>query len=218
MAGFIVLLVIVIVIALIFYGKYVRQRTAAASTNRQHERACALLQDEFIVVDLETTGLDPTRHTIIEIGAIRVTPVMIAAPTATAQTYQALVKTKKKLPVKITEITGLTKEVLDKDGDELPDVLKGFLAFVGERRIVTYNAEFDMAFLHAACDSLKMPRLRNPVSCALIMSRAAFPQLKNHRLATLAQMLGKTQTHRAIGDAHVALIAYVAAVGILGRV
>lgn len=218
MTSFIVLGSIILLVALVVYGKHVKRMAATAALKRRHERACALLHEEFVVLDLETTGLDAARHTIIEIGAIRVTPAMIAEPTFTAQTYQALVKTKGKLPVKITEITGLTKEMLHKDGDELPDALNGLLAFVGERRIVTYNAEFDMAFLHAACDSLKMPRLRNLVSCALIMSRAAFPHLKNHKLATLAQILSMTQNHRAIGDAHVALIAYVAAVGILGRV
>lgn len=66
------------------------------------------LPETFIVLDLETTGLDAARHEIIEIAAIR-----YRKGTTTHETLQALVKPSKKVPKKITEITGITQEMLD---------------------------------------------------------------------------------------------------------
>ena len=195
-------------------SKYARQLKVKA----QQTKACALLQREFVVVDLETTGLDPAKHVIIEIGAIRVTPDLVAERTKFAPTWQALVKIKGRVPVKITQITGITKEMLDRDGDELQVALAAFVEFVGDRRIVTYNAEFDMSFLQNALRTCGMAELQNPVSCALTMARTAFPNQKHYRLAGFSQMMGRSQSHRTISDAHAALIVYVSAVGTLGRI
>ena len=217
MLDVIVLIALALILALVLYGKHARRAALLVAEKRRLDRACALLQEEFVVLHLETTGFHATRHAIIEIGAIRVTPAVVADKEK-AEIFQALVKTRKNVPAKVTDITGLTREILDRDGDELRDALARLLEFVDRRRIVSYNAESDMAFLHAAFESVRLPPLRNKVSSALEMSRLAFPQLKDHTLATVARTLGKEQQHRAIGDAYVALTVYVAAVGRLGRI
>ena len=167
------------------------------------------LPDAFVVLDLETTGLDACRHEIIEIAAIR-----YRKGTTNHQTIQALVKPSKKVPKEITEITGITQGMVDAKGEALADVMRELMAFVGNDRLVTFNADFDMAFLRAAASKLGLPAISNPVSCALKMARRAWPKRRSFRLRDLAsdgQFSGST-AHRALEDARCALIVYSAAV------
>ncbi len=173
------------------------------------------LPETFVVLDLETTGLDTNRHEIIEVAAIR-----FRKGDTNHQTIQALVKPSKKVPKKITEITGITQEMLDAKGEPLADVLREFAAFVGSDRLVTFNADFDMAFLHAATSQVGLPKLNNPVSCALKMAKRAWPRRKTFRLTDLASdgQFATGTAHRALEDARRALIVYSAAVAELKAV
>lgn len=166
------------------------------------------LPDTFVVLDLETTGLDANHHEIIEIGAIR-----FRKGNTDHQTIQALVKPSKKVPKKITEITGITQEMLEVQGEPLAEVMRELIAFIGNDRIVTFNAEFDMAFLHNATAQLGLPKLNNPVSCALKMAKRAWPKRKTFRLSDLASdgQFSNGVAHRALEDARCALIVYAAA-------
>jgi DNA polymerase-3 subunit epsilon len=203
---FLLLIVIVAVIAYFF----LRRKTAGVQQVPTDH-----LPESFVVLDLETTGLDASRHEIIEIAAIR-----YRKGTTTHATFQALVKPSKKIPKKITEITGITQEMLETNGEPLADVLRQFTVFVGEHRIVTFNAEFDMAFLHAATTLHGLPKLSNPVSCALKMARRAWPKRKSFRLRDIASdgEFAQGKDHRALEDARCALIVYAAAVAELKTV
>ena len=167
------------------------------------------LPETFVVLDLETTGLDASRHEIIEIAAIR-----YRKGDTKQQMIQALVLPSKKVPKRITEITGITQAMLETDGGPLADAMRDLVAFVGNDRLVTFNAEFDMAFLHAASAKLGSAPLDNPVSCALKMARRAWPKRKSFRLTDLASdgQFGGGTAHRALEDARCALIVYVGAV------
>ena len=203
---FLLLLIFVAIVAYFF----LRRKTAGVQQVPTDH-----LPETFIVLDLETTGLDATRHEIIEIAAIR-----YRKGNTNHETLQALVKPSKKVPKKITEITGITQEMVDTKGEPLADVMREFMAFVGERRLVTFNAEFDMAFLHAATTRHNLPQFNNPVSCALKMARRAWPKRKTFRLKDLAsdgEFAGGT-AHRALEDARCALIVYAAAVAELKTV
>jgi len=166
------------------------------------------LPDSFVVFDLETTGLDASQHEIIEIAAIRFKKDRTAH-----ETLQALVKPKGALPLRITELTGITQEMVDRDGDPIRDVLEGFSSFVGDLRLVSFNAEFDMAFLQAAAKNNGLPSFKNPTSCALQLARKAWPNRKSYRLDALASdgEFNSGTAHRALEDARRALIVYAAA-------
>ena len=118
------------------------------------------LPDSFVVFDLETTGLDASQHEIIEIAAIRFKKGRTAH-----DTLQGLVKPKGRVPQRITELTGITQGMVDRDGDPIRDALEGFATFFGDLRLVSFNAEFDMAFLQAAAKNSGLPPFRNPISC-----------------------------------------------------
>lgn len=173
------------------------------------------LPETFVVFDLETTGLDAQRHEIIEVAAIRYRKGI-----TNHQTIRGLVKPTKKVPAKITEITGITQQMLDANGEPLADVMRDLMVFIGNDRLVTFNAEFDMAFLHAATSKLGLPKLKNPVSCALEMARRAWPKRKSFRLSDLASdgQFASGTAHRALEDARCALIVYAAAVAELKKI
>ena len=167
-----------------------------------------MLPERFVVFDLETTGLDPNKHEIIEIGAIRVD-----RDAEDHQTFQALVRPSKRVPKKITEITGITDEMVRADGMDLADALIGFRDFVGDLPFVAYNAEFDDAFLTAACKATSSDPLPNEVCCALKLARRAWPRRKGFRLSDLAKdgNLPVDDAHRALGDCRRTMIVYAAA-------
>lgn len=171
-----------------------------------------MLPEKFVVVDIETTGLDSTKHEIIEIGA-----VMVNRDSTMHDTFSSLVKPEKKLSKRITEITGITNEMLEREGEKLNDVMSKFLHFVGNSRLVFFNAPFDHAFISNAAIKMGV-QINNPVSCALDMSRRAWPGLKSYKLSYLAKSLDTTGTHRALKDCELTVTVYCAAANILRRV
>lgn len=194
-------LVLVVLAALAFW-LYRRSRTGRApALDISH------LPEQFVVLDLETTGLDASKNQIIEIGAIRVN-----RSSDRHDTYQNLIKAKRKLPKKIVELTGITDDLLTSDGVELEDALKEFSAFVGDLRLVSFNADFDMSFLHNAAAQHGI-EFRNPTSCALKLARRAWPGRGSFRLVDLAidGKLSMSNQHRALGDCERALHVYIAA-------
>lgn len=168
----------------------------------------SMLPERFVVFDLETTGLRSEQHEIIEIGAIRV-----HRDAEDHQTFQTLVKPKKRVPKRITEITGITNEMVQLDGLELVEALAKFRSFVGDLPLVAFNAEFDDAFLRAACAATASNHFANETCCALKLARRAWPHRKSLRLSEIARdgNLSMDDTHRALGDCRRTMIVFVAA-------
>lgn len=170
------------------------------------------LPDSFVVFDLETTGLNSAQHEIIEVAAIRFEKGRTAQ-----DTFQALVKPRKAIPQRITELTGITQEMVNRDGDQIRDALEGFQSFIGNLRLVSFNAEFDMAFLKVAAKESGLCAFRNPTSCALKLARKAWPGRRSYRLDDLASdgQFDSGNAHRALEDARRALIVFAAASSVL---
>lgn len=163
-------------------------------------RARARLGDlenlSYVIVDIETTGLDPAVDEIIEIGAIKVENREIK------DIFNKLAKPEKPIPQNIVELTGITQDILN---NELPikPVLSQFADFLGDRIIVAHNAEFDTSFLRLKMKKWLNKGLDNFIACTLLMSRDILPNLENHKLPTVARYfnLDIANRHRAIGDA-----------------
>ena len=166
------------------------------------------LPPEFVVFDLETTGLDPHRHEIIEFGAIRVIRDSTQFPV-----YSSLVKPTNKIPRKITELTGITQAMVDEDGVSIETALDAFIAFIGDRPLVAYNAPFDKGFMDAALSRAgHSQRLPEP-SCALKLARRAWRGLPSYKLTALAERFGldPRDSHRALEDCKRTVAVYIAA-------
>ena len=109
--------------------------------------------------------------------------------------------------------------MINKDGDEIGTTLNEFIDFIGDLRLVSFNAEFDMSFLKEASKPHGIV-IKNSVSCALKMARRAWPDLKSYKLADLAKVGGMSSegNHRALKDCELTVTVYMAAVSKLGRV
>jgi DNA polymerase III epsilon subunit family exonuclease len=156
----------------------------------------SILPREFVVLDLETTGLDREKHEIIEMAALRV-----HVDTSTADSFQVLVKPEKRIPKRITELTGITQEMVEQDSMSLPDALPAFLDFLADSPLVIFNAEFDMGFLQVAASKQGLV-IANRYACALKLARRAFPGLPSYKLQDLAERFNipTDDNHRALAD------------------
>jgi DNA polymerase III epsilon subunit family exonuclease len=174
----------------------------------------AFAPEHFVIVDLETTGLDADTHEIIELAALKV-----QRDPERHTTFAALVKPVHPVPSAITALTGITQAMLDHQGKPVSEVMTTFVDFVGEARLVFFNAPFDCAFLSKAAKGIGRT-MNNPVSCALDMARRAWPGLRSYTLVALAHRQGLETRghHRALIDCALTLPIYCAAATQLGGV
>ena len=154
------------------------------------------LEDETVVFDLETTGLNPAVCEIIEIAAVKVKNGEIT------DSFHTYVKPVSSIPYEITQLTGIENDTV-KDSPSINDVLGKFLDFCGERPMCAHNADFDMSFISKACDKTGIERSFCSID-TVELSRALMPHLKKHRLNDLASEFGLSfNHHRALDDTEV---------------
>jgi len=151
--------------------------------------------DEFVVFDLETTGLSPTTCKITEIGAVLIRKGEVL------ERYNTFVNPEMPIPETITRLTSITDEMVA-DARTIDEVLPEFLQFVDGRMLIAHNADFDTGFLRAAANSLGIP-FDLPYLDTVALSRYLNPDLKSHKLNLLAEHygLGDFHHHRACDDA-----------------
>ena len=161
-------------------------------------RTDAPINGRYIIFDLETTGLSAATERIIEIGAVKVENGEIS------ESFDLFVDPEKTITPEITRLTSITNEMVAGAPKEA-DALEQFFRFCdGCDILVAHNADFDMGFLRAAIR--RCGREEDPVQIdTLVMARAMYPELKKHKLDTIAERLGVTQKHhhRADDDARV---------------
>jgi DNA polymerase III epsilon subunit family exonuclease len=193
--------IILAIIAIAIVAFFLRRKSKANAVD------LSVLPAQFVVVDVETTGLDSDKHQIIEIGAVKVN-----RDSDHHTTFQVLVKPNGKLPRKIAEMTGITTEMLEREGESLEVAIAGFLEFVGNLRLVAFNAPFDLAFLSRAAGQIEK-RIENPVSDALDMARRAWPGRRSYRLVDLSRAgsLATKGNHRTLKDCQLTITVYCAA-------
>ena len=125
-----------------------------------------------IVLDTETTGIDPSQgHRIIEIGALE-----ILNQTPSGGQLHIYINPEREIDAGAVAIHGLTNEFLD-DKPVFADIVDDFLAFIGDSMMVIHNAPFDMGFINAELARLDRPTL--PMSRAtdtLTMARRNIPE------------------------------------------
>jgi DNA polymerase-3 subunit epsilon len=164
---------------------------------------------EFIVADLETTGLDANNDQIIEIGAI-----LCNERGEVLDKFQALINPEFMIDLEIQKLTGITNELLSREGRSMREVMNEFKKFIGNHPVFFHNAEFDAAFIQVGNDKLDL-EMDNLVFDTLAIARMTWAHERSHSLSNLCKMLGiSSPQHRALGDAEAALKVLVAAHGV----
>lgn len=158
---------------------------------RAHELQFGLIEDEVVVLDTETTGLNPSSCSLLEIAAIRM------RGSETVDTFQTFVNPGRAIPPEITELTGITQA--DIVGAPTPrEAIAAFAKFAGDCNLVAHNASFDQQFIMRQASP---GDLLGQWIDTLSLSQIVLPRLKSHRLLDLAAAFGlSTPTHRAMDD------------------
>ncbi len=151
-----------------------------------------------VAIDIETTGIDPARDEILELGA-----AVLEGDNITDR-FEVLVKPGRMPPPAIVNLTGITADMLQ-DARPMDEVAAGFLRFL-EREdpvYIAHNASFERAFLQAATADAFSHRMLDTVG----LSRILFPTLQSHALGFLAEALdlAPSRAHRALADCETTL-------------
>ena len=156
------------------------------------------LNSEYIVFDIETTGLSNKTERITEIGAVR----MVGGEVK--DSFNTFANPGMPIPPKIVELTGIT-DAMVKDAPSEHEALQAFYDFCGDCRVlVAHNADFDTGFIRAAAQRCGMPYEFTSVD-TIPLCRSLYHGLKNYKLDTVANYLKLPpfNHHRACDDAAV---------------
>ncbi|MBQ7802561.1 exonuclease [Candidatus Saccharibacteria bacterium] len=153
------------------------------------------LPESYTLIDIESTGLDPTFDEIIELGALKIKNNKVK------DSFQSLVKPESEIDPFIEDLTGITNSDLE-DAPSLISVLPAFLEFIGSDLVVGHNVNFDINFIYDNCKKLDLPYFSNDYVDTLRLSRRILPELESHSLSALINYLGLSEEghHRAISD------------------
>lgn len=149
----------------------------------------------YVILDLETTGLDPTWDSIIEFAGVR---YVDGHPDAELST---LINPETEIDEYIEELTGITNEMVS-SAPTLSEILPEIRDFIGSSTIIAHNANFDINFLYDAYMAIFGAPLSNDFVDTMRLSRRLYPDYSHHRLHDLIARfdVGQVVAHRAMGD------------------
>ena len=153
-----------------------------------------VLEQDYVVFDFETTGLESAKDEIIEIGAVKISKGKIVS------TFSTFVKPSVPIPAEITELTHITEEMVA-DAPAINYVLPDFYKYCYGCTLVAQNIAFDYGFLNAIGKKM-LYNFDNPQKDTMIMARNKLRGLKNYKLGTICDYLGVSLVgaHRAVND------------------
>lgn len=150
--------------------------------------------DDYVVFDLETTGLEPETSKIIEIGALKYRNNELV------EEFSVLINPECKIPSIITEITGIKDEdVVNKK--TIKEVLPEFILFIEDLPLIAHNSSFDLSFIEENIHSLKLNPLKNKNIDTLEIAKTYIPKAYNYKLETLKKFFKlEYGSHRSVDD------------------
>lgn len=165
-----------------------------------------------IIIDTETTGLDPySGHRLVEIAAVEMENKIL-----TGNKFHTYINPRRNVPEEAFRVHGISEEFL-KDKPFFEEIAEGFLDFVQDSCLVIHNASFDLKFLNYELSLLKKPSLeRNKTIDTLALARKAFPG-KRANLDALCERFNIDNSgrklHGALKDANLLAHVYVELMG-----
>lgn len=154
------------------------------------------MMEDYVALDLETTGLSPKTDRILEIGAIKVSKGEVL------ETYETLVNPRMEIPQRIIELTGISQEMTaGRPGTE--EAVRGLIEFCGELPLLGHNILFDYSFVKRCALNGGMQFEKEGLD-TLKLARNLLPELPSKGLQNLRLHYGiaQEQAHRALGDAY----------------
>ncbi len=138
----------------------------------------------YVVIDIETTGLSSEKDEIITIICSKVKNGEVV------ERFCSFAKPTVSISVDVSKLTGITNEMI-RECDEIRDVLPDFLNFIwGDEVIIGCNTSFDLSFLNKATEQLCGKQIGNDYIDIRNIAKELLPQLKHYNLASIAENLG----------------------------
>ena len=165
-----------------------------------------------IVLDTETTGLDPLRgDRLVEIGCVEILNRM-----PTGQTFHCHINPQRDMPLEAFNVHGLSAEFLSTK-PLFHEVVDAFLEFIGDAPLVIHNASFDIGFINAELDRIKRPPIpRDRLVDTLLLARRKHPGVSN-RLDDLCSRYAidnsRRTKHGALLDSELLAEVYIDLIG-----
>lgn len=153
--------------------------------------------DSYIVIDLETTGLSPQDDRIIEIGAVKVVNGEII------EKFSCLVNPEREVSSRITELTGITQEMVDNE-PKWADICGKLYEFLGDYVLIGHNINFDYSFLKVNFYRMNYSFERKGID-TLKIARCLHKELPSRSLASMCNYydIHNRAAHRALADVEV---------------
>lgn len=185
-------------------GKFFIDNVSIEKPKRELKGKSLLLSvKDFTAIDLETTGLSPECDSIIELAAVKFRNGIAI------DSYSQLVKPPIRLDEFITDLTGITNDMLD-GMPKIGEVLPGFIEFIGNDIIVGHNVHFDINFIYDNCIDNGLPAFSNDFVDTMRMAKRLYKEWDSYSLDSLIENLNLEARglHRALGDAELTANAY----------
>lgn len=181
------------------YGEYLAElqpRVPSCSiSNLPRRKTFTDVLSDYVVLDIETTGLNPTQDEIIEIAAARYQYGKLVSE------YQTFVKPTVEIPHDVEVLTGISQKDVE-HAPSLVEIRTKFFKFIGDLPLIGHNIlRFDIKFLSAAFDM----QFRNTIVDTIPIAKDSFPLLPNHKLQYLKDtlQLDTLASHRALNDVYI---------------
>lgn len=160
------------------------------------------MEDTYIALDLETTGLSPENCQILEIGAVKVVQGKIL------DTYESFVQCTEPIDERIQQLTGITDEMAAKGKPE-EEAIRELLEFCGQYALLGHNIKFDYKFVKATASRYRLSYEAKLID-TLKIARKLLPDIEKRSLEYLCGyfQISTETSHRALADAKAAMDLY----------
>ncbi len=150
----------------------------------------------YVVVDVETTGLNYVEDRIVEIGLLKVFENTIK------DEFRCFIQSDKCISAEFTELTGITEKMIEEQGIGEKDAFAKIQKFIGDEIIVGYNVQFDVNFIQKLAERVGERIIVKRTKDILSIARRKLDDLENYRLETVASYfsLEVSNLHRALSD------------------
>ena len=176
------------------FSNAAKRRMGLKKNARRVEKA----DNDFVIIDIETTGLSVENDEILEIGAIRI------VNGKTVEEYERLIAVKTEIAQNISELTGITQEQVKENGKPINEALPSFMDFVKGSEVAGYNVNFDHDFLLAECSRQGIDITKIKFTDVMTTVKSKLKGMRSYNLESVAKRLGITtkQQHRALSDCY----------------
>ena len=152
---------------------------------------------DYTMLDIETTGLNPYRDHVTELGAVKVRANQVVDEFSQLVVYPR----SNHVPHFITKLNGITEELLLKEGKPVKEAMTAFRKFIGDDIIIGYNVNFDLNFLYDLARKFHLPELSNNYVDVLRLARVYYPQQHNRLLDCIQRAgIAQVEQHHGLED------------------